>query len=78
MHLGCRIVSRGAGGEQKNGRDFHHARSKARAHDMSSFTCRRARGCPSTIPRFGFMKIVPRAELDQEPSLRSLGLSRWQ
>ena len=61
-------------GSKKTPGDFHHARSKARAHDHVVFHMSSGARVSFNDPRrFGFMKIVPRAKLDQEPSLRNLG-----
>jgi len=75
MHLGMsgsfHVVQESS---KKTPGDFHHARSKARAHDHIVFHMSSGARVSFNDPRrFGFMKIVPRAKLDQEPSLRSLG-----
>ena len=50
-------------------------RAKTARTTTSCSTCRRARRVTYNDPRrFGFMKLVPRAELDDEPLLRALGL----
>jgi formamidopyrimidine-DNA glycosylase len=60
-------------GEETQG-DFHHPRSKARAHDHVVFHMAGGTVVTFNDPRrFGFMKIVPRAALDEEPALRILG-----
>ena len=75
MHLGMsgsfRVV------EGINGRtpgDFHHPRNEDRAHDHIVFHM--ASGATVSFNdqrRFGYMKIVRRAEMDQEPFLKGLG-----
>jgi formamidopyrimidine-DNA glycosylase len=61
-------------GRKKTPGGFHHTRSTARTHDHVVFHMSSGARVSFNDPRrFGFMKIVPRAELDQEPSLRSLG-----
>jgi formamidopyrimidine-DNA glycosylase len=60
-------------GEETQG-EFHHPRSKARAHDHVVFHLSGGSVVTFNDPRrFGFMKIVPRAQLDAEPALRILG-----
>ena len=75
MHLGMsgsfRVLA--AGGERTPG-DFHHERSKISAHDHIVFHMSNGGVATFNDPRrFGSMKIVPRAELENEPLLRSLG-----
>ncbi len=75
MHLGMsgsfRVLA--AGDEQAPG-DFHHERSKLAAHDHIVFHMSNGGSATFNDPRrFGCMKIVPRAHLEQEPLLRSLG-----
>jgi len=75
MHLGMsgsfRVLA--AGDEQMPG-DFHHERSKLSAHDHIVFHMSNGGVATFNDPRrFGCMKIVPRALLEQEPLLRSLG-----
>jgi len=60
-------------GEQTPGA-YYHERSKQKAHDHVVFHM--ANGAIVTFNdprRFGSMKLVPRAELEQEPLLRALG-----
>ncbi|GIK79506.1 MAG: bifunctional DNA-formamidopyrimidine glycosylase/DNA-(apurinic or apyrimidinic site) lyase [Pseudorhodoplanes sp.] len=53
---------------------YHHERSKAEAHDHIVFHMSSGARVTFNDPRrFGCMKIVPRADLDREPLLRSLG-----
>jgi formamidopyrimidine-DNA glycosylase len=75
MHLGMsgsfHVLA--AGNEQSPG-DFHHLRSKLSAHDHVVFHMSNGGVATFNDPRrFGSMKIVPRAELENEPLLRSLG-----
>jgi formamidopyrimidine-DNA glycosylase len=79
MHLGMsgsfRVerVQDGVGAQETPG-DFHHARSKAAAHDHIVFHM--ANGAVVTFNdprRFGCMKLIARASLDEEPLLRALG-----
>lgn len=76
MHLGMSgsfRVTMPAAAAQTPGH-FHHARSRAAAHDHVVFHM--ANGGVATFNdprRFGFMKLVPRAQLDEEPLLRALG-----
>jgi formamidopyrimidine-DNA glycosylase len=75
MHLGMSgsfHVFRGESGE-KLGR-YHHERIKHVTHDHVVFhMSNRAIVTFNDPRRFGFMKLAPRAELDQEPLLRRLG-----
>lgn len=72
MHLGM-------SGSMRLGRDskpgiYYHERSKNRAHDHVVFYMSNGATVTFNDPRrFGSMKIVPRAKLDQEPLLRNLG-----
>src|SRR5262245_7298900 len=75
MHLGMsgsfRVLR--DGGENAPGRS-HHDKSKLIAHDHVVFHM--ANGALVTFNdprRFGSMKLVPRAKLDEEPLLRALG-----
>jgi formamidopyrimidine-DNA glycosylase len=75
MHLGMsgsfRVFS--ANAEDTPGR-YHHERSQHVAHDHVVF--RLASGAVVTFNdprRFGFMKLVPREELDDQPFMRALG-----
>jgi formamidopyrimidine-DNA glycosylase len=75
MHLGMsgsfRVV---AAGEAHAPGDFHHARSKASAHDHVVFHMSNGGTATYNDPRrFGCMKLVPRDRLDEEPLLRALG-----
>jgi len=75
MHLGMsgsfRVL---ASGDEATQGDFHHERSKLAAHDHVVFHMSNGGIATFNDPRrFGSMKIVPRAELEDEPLLRSLG-----
>jgi len=75
MHLGMsgsfRVLHRGRG--KIPGR-YHHECSKQLAHDHVVFQMDNGSIVTFNDPRrFGSMKIVPRAKLDEEPLLRSLG-----
>jgi formamidopyrimidine-DNA glycosylase len=61
------------GGEATPGR-YHHERSQAAAHDHVVFHMSNGAQIIFNDPRrFGSMKLVPRAKLDEEPLLRALG-----
>jgi formamidopyrimidine-DNA glycosylase len=72
MHLGM-------SGSFRVGRDsrpgvYYHERSKSQAHDHVVFHMSNGEVITFNDPRrFGSMKLVPRAGLDEEPLLRSLG-----
>jgi formamidopyrimidine-DNA glycosylase len=72
MHLGM-------SGSFRVGRDsrpgvYYHERSKSQAHDHVVFHMSNGEVITFNDPRrFGSMKLVPRAELGEEPLLRSLG-----
>ena len=75
MHLGMsgsfRVMK--AGSEHMPG-DFHHERSKLAAHDHIVFHMSNGGVAVFNDPRrFGCMKIFPRAKIEDEPLLRSLG-----
>jgi formamidopyrimidine-DNA glycosylase len=75
MHLGMsgsfRVFDDGV--KQKPGR-FHREQTEHLAHDHIVFSMSSGAIVTFNDPRrFGFMKLVPRAKLEQEPSLRSLG-----
>src|SRR4051794_2476627 len=76
MHLGMsgsfRVIA-GAGAEHTPGQ-YHHDRAKHAAHDHVVF--RMSNGACITFNdprRFGSMKLVTRAHLEEEPLLRALG-----
>jgi formamidopyrimidine-DNA glycosylase len=76
MHLGMSgsfRVAHGEGGETSPGA-YYHDRAKDLAHDHVVFGMSSGATVRFNDPRrFGSMKIVPRAKLDQEPLLRALG-----
>jgi formamidopyrimidine-DNA glycosylase len=72
MHLGMSGSFR-VGKDAKPG-VYYHERSKSTAHDHIVFHMSNGATVTFNDPRrFGSMKLVPRAKLDQEPLLRSLG-----
>jgi formamidopyrimidine-DNA glycosylase len=75
MHLGMsgsfRVID--TAGATASG-DFHFPRDKSRAHDHVSFTMSSGAEIVFNDPRrFGYMKIIARAALDDEPLLKGLG-----
>ena len=75
MHLGMsgsfRVFHDGR--KRKPGR-FHHERNEQLTHDHIVFAMSSGATVTFNDPRrFGFMKLVPRASLEREPLLRSLG-----
>ncbi len=75
MHLGMsgsfRVTY--AEGETRPG-EFHYPRGENRVHDHVVFHMVSGALISFNDPRrFGYMKIVPRAEMDKEPLLRGLG-----
>src|ERR1700682_22018 len=75
MHLGMsgsfRVIKEN---EEKTPGKFHHPRSEDRAHDHVVFHM--SSGAPIVFNdprRFGYMKIIARAALEQEPLLKGLG-----
>lgn len=75
MHLGMSGSFRvGKDGEGATPGDFQYERSKAKAHDHVIFHMSSGASVTFNDPRrFGFMKLVPRVDLDREPMLRSIG-----
>ncbi len=72
MHLGMSGSMR-VGHKARPG-VYYHEKSKSKAHDHVVFHMSNGEVVTFNDPRrFGSMKIVPRAKLDQEPLLRSLG-----
>jgi formamidopyrimidine-DNA glycosylase len=75
MHLGMSgsfRVSHGSGASTPG--DFHHPRSKDDRHDHVVFAMSSGATVTFNDPRrFGYMKLVRRAELENEPLLRALG-----
>src|SRR3954465_12538417 len=75
MHLGMsgsfRVVS---DGDQTTPGAFHHPRNEERAHDHVVFHMSSGPSIVFNDPRrFGYMKILPRSEIDNEPLLKGLG-----
>jgi formamidopyrimidine-DNA glycosylase len=72
MHLGMSGSFR-VGKDSKPG-VYYHERGKSTAHDHVVFHMSNGATVTFNDPRrFGSMKLVPRAKLDQEPLLRALG-----
>jgi formamidopyrimidine-DNA glycosylase len=75
MHLGMSgsfRVFHNAGEEAPGG--YYHERSKHIAHDHVVFHLSSAAVVTFNDPRrFGFMKLVPRTELDEQPFIKALG-----
>src|SRR3982750_1117109 len=75
MHLGMsgsfRVVH---GSDEDAPGKFHHVHGKLSAHDHVVFHMSNGAVITFNDPRrFGSMKLVPRAKLDEEPLLRALG-----
>jgi formamidopyrimidine-DNA glycosylase len=75
MHLGMsgsfRVVN---DGDQKAPGNFHHPRAEDRAHDHVVFHMSSGAAVIFNDPRrFGYMKIIARKALEQEPLLSGLG-----
>ncbi len=74
MHLGMSGSFRVSRNGERTPGAYHHARSKDQAHDHVVFHMSSGATVTFNDPRrFGSMKIVPRASLEQEPLLRALG-----
>jgi formamidopyrimidine-DNA glycosylase len=75
MHLGMSGSFRAIKEEQQKAPGkFHHARSEDRAHDHVVFHMSSGASVVFNDPRrFGYMKIIARQALDEEPLLRDLG-----
>jgi formamidopyrimidine-DNA glycosylase len=75
MHLGMSGSFRLAKADQaRTPGDFHRERSKDEKHDHVVFHMSSGWAVIFNDPRrFGFMKIVPRADLERDPLLRALG-----
>jgi formamidopyrimidine-DNA glycosylase len=75
MHLGMsgsfRVIK---DDDQKTPGQFHHPRVENRAHDHVVFHMSSGASVVFNDPRrFGYMKIIPRTALDDEPLLKDLG-----
>ncbi len=75
MHLGMSGSFRVQQGEgSRTPGDFHYARSEDRAHDHVVFHMSSGAAVVFNDPRrFGYMKIIARSELEDEPLLQGLG-----
>src|SRR5882724_8942439 len=75
MHLGMSGSFRLAKADQARAPgDFHHQRSKDEKHDHVVFHMSSGWTVIFNDPRrFGFMKMVPRADLERDPLMRALG-----
>src|SRR5436305_13720240 len=75
MHLGMSGSFRVVAGEGKSAPGkFHHRRSEDRAHDHVVFHMSSGAAVIFNDPRrFGYMKVIARKALDDEPLLRGLG-----
>jgi formamidopyrimidine-DNA glycosylase len=75
MHLGMSGSFRvAANGGEKTPAEFHHERSNDFGHDHVVFHMSSGATITFNDPRrFGFMKLVPRHDLDRDPLMRSLG-----
>lgn len=75
MHLGMSGSFRLAkAGQARTPGDFHHERSKDEKHDHVVFHMSSGWTVIFNDPRrFGFMKLVPRPDLERDPLLRALG-----
>jgi formamidopyrimidine-DNA glycosylase len=75
MHLGMSGSFRVVMHEKKTTQGkFHHPRSEDRAHDHVVFHMSSGATVIFNDPRrFGYMKIFPRADIDQQPFLKGLG-----
>lgn len=75
MHLGMSgsFRVRAAPAEKTPG-NYHHERSKAEAHDHVVFHMSSGATVTFNDPRrFGFMKLVPRRSVDDDPLMRAMG-----
>jgi len=75
MHLGMSGSFRVVKGKEENAPGkFHHPRGEDRAHDHVVFHMSSGAAVVFNDPRrFGYMKIIARKDLDDEPLLRGLG-----
>ena len=74
MHLGMSGSFRVSQDRERTPGAYYHDRSKDKAHDHVVFHMSSGATVTFNDPRrFGSMKIVPRAKLEQEPLLRALG-----
>jgi formamidopyrimidine-DNA glycosylase len=74
MHLGMSGSFRVIKDKEKTPGTFHHPRTEDRAHDHVVFHMSSGASVVFNDPRrFGYMKIIARQALDEEPLLRGLG-----
>ena len=74
MHLGMSGSFRVLEDDEKTPGQFHHSRSGDRAHDHVVFHMSSGATIVFNDPRrFGYMKVIPRPALDEEPLLKGLG-----
>lgn len=74
MHLGMSGSFRVTEGPSKTQGAFHYPRSEDRTHDHIVFHMASGATISFNDPRrFGYMKIVRRSEMEQEPFLKGLG-----
>jgi formamidopyrimidine-DNA glycosylase len=78
MHLGMsgsfRVVRNGDGAAGDRPGQFHHPRSEDRAHDHVLFRMSSGADVIFNDPRrFGYMKVIARNALEDEPLLKGLG-----
>ncbi len=75
MHLGMSGSFRVANGDNGNAPgQFHHPRSEDRAHDHVVFHMSSGAVVVFNDPRrFGYMKVIARGAIDEEPLLKGLG-----
>ncbi|WJR78309.1 bifunctional DNA-formamidopyrimidine glycosylase/DNA-(apurinic or apyrimidinic site) lyase [Bradyrhizobium sp. NP1] len=78
MHLGMsgsfRVVRNGDGAAGDQPGQFHHPRSEDRAHDHVLFRMSSGADVIFNDPRrFGYMKVIARNALEDEPLLKGLG-----
>jgi formamidopyrimidine-DNA glycosylase len=75
MHLGMSGSFRvSTGGTEHIPGEYHHERSTALAHDHVIFHMSSGATVVFNDPRrFGFMKLVPRARLNDDPLMRAIG-----
>ena len=74
IHLGMSGSFRVTNGSETTPGTYYHDRSKDEAHDHVIFQMSSGARIVFNDPRrFGCMKLIPRAKLEQEPLLRALG-----
>ena len=74
MHLGMSGSFRVLNDDEQKPGQFHHPRNENRAHDHVVFQMSSGATIVFNDPRrFGYMKVIARKALDQEPLLKGLG-----